>query len=62
MDNVLHFWITSFANSQDQAFDEAHALKGTAPITLWDQQFADRHAKANAEGNVVTELQPNATK
>lgn len=62
MDNVLHYWITSFDNSQDQAFDEAHDLKGTAPITLWDQQFADRHAKANATGNVVTELEPNPTK
>ena len=62
MDNVLHYWITSFANSQDQTFNEANDLNGTEPITLWDQNFADRHAKANATGNVVSELAPNPTK
>ena len=55
MDNALLFWITSFANSQDQPFDEAKALNGSAPTTLWDQEFADQHAAANANGTVAND-------
>lgn len=62
MDKVLHFWITSFANSQDQTFDEAHHLNGTAPISLWDQEFADRHAAENVSGTIIPEVQPLLTK
>lgn len=62
MDNVLHFWITSFSNSEDQSFDEAPAFKRTEPIKLWDQDFADRHAKANATGNIIAHLEPMTNK
>ena len=48
MPDTVPFWIHSFSNSED-TLDEARGKPGTAPTSLWDQEFADRHAGKRPE-------------
>ncbi len=48
MPDTVPFWKHSFSNSED-TLDEARGKPGTAPTSLWDQEFADRHAGKRPE-------------
>jgi hypothetical protein len=56
---TVSFWAFSFNNSQDQTIDESQGswCPSKAPTSLWDQDFADRHAAQNKTGKQITQPQ-----